>query len=103
MIAEGLFCCNAEIAEQYTHIEGPVGDCLKDHSNHMTYEVGVGSWAWKTYLAHVERMTATYHAFISDYHGGRKSTIDLKDLSLVALAKTLSLPVVSMEGFTEAN
>jgi hypothetical protein len=62
-------------------------------------EIGVGNWDWNEYISNVNRMTKRYHAFISDYHNNRQSTIDLKDLSLVALAKTLTLPVVSMEGF----
>jgi hypothetical protein len=99
LISSCVFCCNAEIAEQYTHITGSVGDCLVSHTPKMLYEVGAGNWDWNGYIAHVNRMTKQYHAFISDYHSNRQNTIDLKDLSLVALAKTLALPIVSMEGF----
>ena len=99
LVASGAFCCNAEIAEQYEHIEGSVGECLIEHMPNMLFEVGVGEWDWSGYLQHVNRMTVEYHAYISDYHHNRRNTIDLKDLSIVALAKTLGLPVVSMEGF----
>lgn len=99
LISNGVFCCNAEIAEQYSHIEGPVGDCLMQHTPLMLFEVGVETWDWQGYIANVNRMTASYHDYISDYHSNRRNTIDLDDLSIVALAKTLDLPVVSMEGF----
>lgn len=98
VIVGGAFCCNAEIAEQYTHIEGSVGDCLTNQIPTMLYEIGVGSWNWQGYLDNTNRMTTKYHQYISDYHSNRRNTIDLKDLSIVALAKTLNLPVVSMEG-----
>jgi hypothetical protein len=99
LISSNVFCCNAEIAEQYTHIVGSVGKCLVYHTPKMLYEIGIGGWAWSEYILYVNIMSKKYHAFISDYHNNRQNTIDLKDLSLVALAKTLALPVVSMEGF----
>ncbi len=43
-------------------------------------------------------MQEHYAEFISEYsHGGSKKTIGLKDLTIISLAKTLTLPVVSME------
>jgi hypothetical protein len=38
-----------------------------------------------------------YKEFISEYNGGSKKTVCLDDISIVALAKTLKVPVVSME------
>lgn len=45
-------------------------------------------------------MRLTYKAVISEYNGNRKSTICLNDVSIIALAKTLTLPVVSMESLS---
>jgi hypothetical protein len=42
-------------------------------------------------------MRTTHHDIISEYNGGRKGTVGLNDVSIVALAKTLGLPVISME------
>jgi hypothetical protein len=38
-----------------------------------------------------------YKDFISEYTGGSTKTVCLNDISIVALAKTMKLPVVSME------
>jgi hypothetical protein len=99
LICDGNFCCNAEIAEQYTYIEGAVGECLKENIPIMLYEIEQGHWDWKLYIGHFTRMSHEYKQFISEYNGNRKNTVDLDDVSIVALAKSLSLPVVSMEGF----
>jgi len=98
MICSGIFCCTAEIAEQYTHVEGAVGECLKDNIQSMLYEIEQDHWDWRLYISHVNRMSVQYRNFISDYNTNRKNTVDLDDVSIVALAKSLSLPVVSMEG-----
>lgn len=61
-------------------------------------EVGDASWDSLTYIKHYKRMQLQYHAHLSEYaHGGSKKTIGLKDLTIISLAKTLGLPVVSME------
>jgi len=38
-----------------------------------------------------------YASVISEYNGNRKNTVGLNDLTIIALAKTLGLPVVSSE------
>jgi len=40
---------------------------------------------------------------ISEFIGGTKKTVGLNDISIVALAKTLKLPVLSMEKPVPAN
>jgi hypothetical protein len=42
-------------------------------------------------------MRVTYKDVISEYNGNRKNTVCLNDLSIIALAKTLRLPVISSE------
>jgi Domain of unknown function (DUF4411) len=64
----------------------------------LLMEVGDASWDFEAYIRHYNRMQTAYHAHISEYsHGGSKRTIGLTDMTIVALAKTLDLPVVSME------
>ena len=65
----------------------------------MIYEIGHPHWNWRGYVDHFNRMKVSYKAFISEYNGNRKNTVDTDDVSIVALAKTLGLPVVSMEAF----
>jgi hypothetical protein len=38
-------------------------------------------------------MKVRHEAVISEYNGNRKNTIGLNDLTIIALAKTLGLPV----------
>jgi Domain of unknown function (DUF4411) len=60
-------------------------------------EVGEGEWDHATYVKEVARLQVDYEKYISENNNGRRDTICLNDISIVALAKTLSLPLVSME------
>ena len=40
-------------------------------------------------------MRVQYVGYISEYNGNRKGTVSLNDCSIVCLAKTLDLPVMS--------
>lgn len=93
----GVFCWNVEIADELACIPGPVGECLKSCKGTCCYDVGGRNWDWLSYLETVRLWKKKYHQYISEYNGGRKDTIGVNDLSIVALAKTLELPVVSME------
>jgi hypothetical protein len=97
VIEAETLCWNAEISEELSKIPGQVGECLKKCSKTCCLEVDQDHWAWQSYLACVAEWQVTYKEFISEYNGNRKNTIGLNDLSIVALAKTLGLPVVSME------
>ncbi len=96
-VQEHVFCWNTEIFEELTSIPDPVGASLKGCNGSCCHEVGFGSWPWQDYLDLINDWRVKYKDYISDYNGGRKNTIGLNDLSIVALAKVLSLPVVSME------
>lgn len=78
-------------------ITGELGACVKDHSHCLVMEIGNGDWDWEQYLAHVKRMQVDYQSVISEFNGNRRGTVGLNDLSIVALALTLKLPLVSME------
>lgn len=97
ILASGEIAVTTEIYEEMTHIPGTVGDCIRTNMDSLLLEVGQDHWDWKTYLRHAADLQAKYETVISDFHAGRKNTICLNDLSIVALAKTLALPVVSME------
>ena len=88
----------AEIYAQMCRITGAVGQCINDSKTSLLMEVGDPSWNFAAYIQHFKRMQISYHAHISEYsHSGSKRTIDLPDLTIIALARTLALPVVSME------
>lgn len=78
------------------HIVGTVGECIKESESELLLEVGEGDWDHATYTAEAARMQVDYAAFIAE-NTGRAGTVGLNDISIIALAKTLNLPVVSME------
>ena len=86
-----------EIFEELLRIDGGLGEFLKTCKPVMLHEIGKGDWDWQTYLNHMVRMQETYREWISEYTGGSSKTVCLNDLTIVALAKTLNLPVISME------
>lgn len=92
-----IFCWNFEIAEEMARIPGTVGTTLSSCNEDCCYEVGKGSWDWSSYLSTNNRWRKGFHQFISEYHGNRKDTVGLNDASIIALAHTLKLPVISME------
>ena len=96
-IAAGVFCWNVEIAKELQHINGNLGSCIQGCNGSSCLEVGVGSWPWASYLTIFETLRTTYGDYISEYNGNRADTVGVTDVSIVALAKALSLPVVSME------
>ena len=63
----------------------------------MSLEVGKKGWNWEPYVKCAEDMQISQRAFISEYNGGSKRTVCLNDISIIALAKVLALPIVSME------
>jgi hypothetical protein len=97
VIEDGKICCNPEILEELGSIDGGLGDCLKACSAAMCYEIGDDKWPWQEYLECVETLKVKYEPVISEYNGNRKGTVGLKDISIIALAMTLKLPLVSME------
>ena len=97
LISSGKFAVTTEIFDEMKLLEGVVGKHIESNGPELILEVGQEGWDWRTYAAHVERMQIDHKDFISEYTGGSKKTIGLTDLSIVALGRTLDLPVVSME------
>lgn len=102
-VETGNLCWNTEIAVELTSIPGEIGQCLADCRSDMCLEVGVGEWEFADYIAHVERMRVTYEHVISEYNANRKRTVGLNDISIIALAKTLNLPLLQEEKPTRTN
>jgi len=97
-ILKGEIATTSEIYAQMCKITGSVGQCIKESKSSLMMEVGDASWDFEAYIRHFKRMQSDYHAHISEYsHGGSKRTVDIADLTVVALGRTMDLPVVSME------
>ena len=97
LVTAGKFAVTTEIYEELCHLPGPFGDCVKANEPNLQLEIEEETWDWKTYVAYYEELKIKYASVVSEYNGNRKNTVGLKDLTIVALAKTLNLPVVSSE------
>lgn len=103
LVTDGTFAVTVEIYEELEHLPGPIGDCIKGNEAALRMEIEEEYWDWKKYVAHYEEMKLRHAAVISEYNGNRKGTIGLNDLTIIALAKTLGLPVVSSEKKTNVD
>jgi len=97
LITSGVFACTTEIFDELVLIPGTIGKLIKHHKSDIIMEIEDSSWNWEGYVKFSGQMNQTHHGFISEYTGGSPKTINLADLSIIALAKTLALPVISME------
>jgi hypothetical protein len=97
MIIAGHVAVTEEIYEEMVHIAAPLGTCIKENRRALLLDVDDETWDSPSYLEHAVRMQDDHQPFIREFNGGSKGMIGLNDLSIVALAKTLKLPVVSME------
>lgn len=97
VIRTGCVAVTREIYDEMKNIGGTVGECIKQSKGLMVLEVGDSAWDWSSYVHHAREMQITYQCFISEFNGSSPRTICLNDISIIALSKTLSLPVVSME------
>lgn len=97
LVVGGQIAVTEEIYKEMTHIQGNFGECIRSNANNLVLELGDAAWDFSNYLNHAKRMQTTYAKFIRENVGGKKATIGTNDLSIVALGKSLALPVVSME------
>lgn len=101
-VEAGIIAVTTEVYEEMCRIPGDVGEHLAGNESAMVLEVG-DDWDWKPYVEHIQRMQVDHEDFISEFTGGSAKTICLNDLTIIALAKTLGLPVVSMETFIKED
>ncbi len=98
VVAAGHVAVTKEIFDEITQIHGGLGTYLDGHKALILYEIEQGNWNWQNYTKHVAEMQRKYHAYIRELGGrGSPRTVCLNDISIIALAKTLSLPDLSME------
>ncbi len=96
-IEAGEIAVTTEIYEEMTHIPGEVGACIQVNRDSLVLEVGDDGWNWVAYKNQATTLQLTHQNFISEYNGGSPKMVSLNDISIVALAKALELPLVSME------
>lgn len=95
-IRQGVFAVNKEIYDELCRLPGSIGSCIGNNKDNLLLEIG-GEWDWQNYLNIVEAWRVKHKNVISEYNGNRKGTVGLNDVSIVALAKSLALPLISME------
>lgn len=96
-IADGHVAVTTEIFDEVVKIDGGLGQYLNGQKRLILHEVSKGDWDWKAYIEAAKQMQITHKDCISEFIGGTKRTVCLNDVSIVALAKALKLPVISME------
>lgn len=97
LIADGTIAVTKEIFDEMRHIGDDLGDFTGRHEEQLLFEVGKENWDWPTYVENMRHLTDRHREHISEYTGGSPKTICLTDMSIIGLAQTLQLPVVSME------
>jgi Domain of unknown function (DUF4411) len=102
-IAAGHVAVTEEIFDEITKIRGGLGDYLDKKKALILHEVTKGDWNWQQYLKHANNMELAYKPYIREFCGGSAKTICISDISIIALAKTLKLPVLSMEKPVDKN
>lgn len=96
-IESGQIAVTAEVYEELSRIPGAIGDCIRNNKKRLLLEVDDDAWDWKAYIVHSSSLITTYQSFISEYNNNIKGTVGMNDISIIALAKTLNIAVVSME------
>jgi hypothetical protein len=96
-IAAGTMAVTKEIFDEMILIGSGLGEFIEQNKDAILYEVNQGDWNWQLYVQNATEMIARHENHISEYTGGSAKTVCLNDISIIALAKTLSLPVISME------
>lgn len=87
-----------EIYDEMCHVPDAFGDCIRANRSALVMEVGEGDWNYAVYIRQYNRLAKQYEAHLSEYtHMSAADTICLNDMTVIALAKTLDLPVVSEE------
>jgi len=97
-VRSGVVATTTELYEEMCRITGSFGDCIRSCKTDLIMEVDNADWDGLTYIREYERMCIEHRQYISEYtHMSSKETISLNDMTIIALAKTLKLPVVSSE------
>ena len=97
-IESGKIAVTNEIYREMCHITGDVGDCIRASKDKLLMEVDDPSWDGRDFISQFDRMQKAHRQWISDYSmKSNAKTICLRDMTAVALAKSLRLPLVSSE------
>jgi len=103
LIDQGVFAVTQEIYAELILIDGEISEAIKANKENMVLEVSDPSWDWQTYIKNSNQLNADHHDFISEYTGGSPKTICLNDMTIIAMAKSLKIPLISMETYATGS
>lgn len=96
-IDDGSIAVTKEIFDEMCLISGRIGQHIQQAKKIIIYEVLDDKWDWSAYIDVIKNLQTKYQNCLSERNGGNSNTICANDLTIIALAKVLKLPVVSME------
>lgn len=98
VLESGFVAVTTEIyTEMQGSLRGVVGEFIDAHRDVLVLEIGDDAWDWQSYRNEFAAMEQRHHDFISEYNNDRQGTVSVNDISIVALAKSIGAPLVSME------
>lgn len=98
VLASGVVAVTTEIYdEMYGSLMGVVGSFIDDNRGLLLLEIGADGWDSAAYVRYLVELQTRHHDVIAEYNNDRRRTVGLNDISIIALAKTLQVPLVSME------
>ena len=95
VVVDGKFAVTTEIYGELVYLPGKIGKYIADHKSTAAAR-GRGGWLGLEDISRSlsQRMRAAHELCNFRYNGNRKNTVGLNDISIIALAKTLGLPVI---------
>jgi hypothetical protein len=96
-VESGQIAVTTEIYEELARLPGEIGECIRLNKPKLVLEIGDGPWDWRAYRDHLAALVTVHRPYISEYNGNNKDTVCMNDISIIALAKALDIPLVSME------
>jgi hypothetical protein len=93
----GVVAVTAEIYEEMCHITGIMGDCIRANEDLLVYEIEDPTWDWQRYVEISRVLQLKYADFIAENRKNPGGTVGRNDISIIALAKVLDVPLVSSE------
>ena len=104
IIEAGEIAVTTEIYdEMHGSIRSLIGNCIDTNRVNMVLEIGDERWNYSAYTQTLVQIRERHKAFISEYTGGSPRTVGLVDISIIALAKAIGVPVVTEERPVSAN
>ncbi len=98
LIKGGIIAVTPEIYSELLRFDFPMAsNFIADHEKELLLDFETSSWEWSSYVSHLASMLEKYHDYLSENQRFSRKTVCENDLTTIALAKSMNLPLVSME------